>query len=180
MKVKEMENFQNKIGSMGCKWSSLNAPGTENPLSHSILGFVLYIPWVWRTPLSNYWSSGVIRIGLPVWKRKSWENLGTWLAQWISIAPISCPKHWKTLKYWSFHKFISTSIGCHEPVTSAASNQIWRSLALQLRSPWQVIVKIVKFWQLNLRSFRILHWNQQLFPEFKALNYGHTVSIPLR
>ena len=23
---------------MGCKWSSLNAPGTGNPLSHSVLG----------------------------------------------------------------------------------------------------------------------------------------------
>ena len=38
MKVKKLENFQNKRGLMGCKWSSLNAPGTENPLSHSLLG----------------------------------------------------------------------------------------------------------------------------------------------
>ena len=37
MKVKKMEIFQNKRGLMGCKWSSLNAQGTENPLSHSIL-----------------------------------------------------------------------------------------------------------------------------------------------
>ena len=37
MKVKRMEIFQNKRGLKGCKWSSLNAPGTENPLSHSIL-----------------------------------------------------------------------------------------------------------------------------------------------
>ena len=37
MKVKKMENFQNKRGLMGCKWSSLNAPGTETPLSHSVL-----------------------------------------------------------------------------------------------------------------------------------------------
>ena len=33
MKVKKFEKFQNKIGSKGCKWSSLNAPGTETPVS---------------------------------------------------------------------------------------------------------------------------------------------------
>ena len=38
MKVKMMENLQNKRGLMGCKWSSLKAPGTENPLSHPLLG----------------------------------------------------------------------------------------------------------------------------------------------
>ena len=37
MKLKKLKIFWNKMGSMGCKWSSLNAPGTENPLSHSIL-----------------------------------------------------------------------------------------------------------------------------------------------
>ena len=35
MKVKKMEKFQNKIGWMDSKWSSLNVPGTENPLSAS-------------------------------------------------------------------------------------------------------------------------------------------------
>ena len=34
MKVKKFEKFQNKIGLKCCKWSSLNAPGTETPLSH--------------------------------------------------------------------------------------------------------------------------------------------------
>ena len=34
MKVKDLENFQNKSGLKGCKWSTLNAPGTETPLSH--------------------------------------------------------------------------------------------------------------------------------------------------
>ena len=38
MKVKKMENFQNKSGLWGCKWSSLNVPCIENPLSHSLLG----------------------------------------------------------------------------------------------------------------------------------------------
>ena len=35
MKVKKLENFQNKIGLKGCKWSSLKPPGTETPLSHA-------------------------------------------------------------------------------------------------------------------------------------------------
>ena len=37
MKVKKLKIFQDKMGSMGCKWSSLNAPGTQSPLSHPIL-----------------------------------------------------------------------------------------------------------------------------------------------
>ena len=37
MKLKKLKIFRNKMSSMGCKWSSLNAPGTVNPLSHSIL-----------------------------------------------------------------------------------------------------------------------------------------------
>ena len=32
-----MENFQNELGLKGFKWTSLNAPGTETPLSHPIL-----------------------------------------------------------------------------------------------------------------------------------------------
>ena len=37
IKMREIENCQNKMGLKGCKWSSLNAPGTHTPLSHSIL-----------------------------------------------------------------------------------------------------------------------------------------------
>ena len=37
MKVKMMENLLSKSGLKGCKWSSLNVQGTENPLSHPIL-----------------------------------------------------------------------------------------------------------------------------------------------
>ena len=38
MKVKKLENTKNIRSLRGCKWSSLNVPGTENPLSHSLLG----------------------------------------------------------------------------------------------------------------------------------------------
>ena len=37
MNVKKMEIFWNKRGYKGCKWSDLNTPGTENPLSHPLL-----------------------------------------------------------------------------------------------------------------------------------------------
>ena len=37
MKVKKVENFLEKMGLKGCKRSNLNAPGTETPLSHSVL-----------------------------------------------------------------------------------------------------------------------------------------------
>ena len=38
MKVKKLQKFGNKSGSMGCIWSSLNATGTGVPLSHLVLG----------------------------------------------------------------------------------------------------------------------------------------------
>ena len=37
IKMKQIENFQNKMGLKGCKWSSLNAPGTQTSLSHPFL-----------------------------------------------------------------------------------------------------------------------------------------------
>ena len=37
IKVREMENCQNKMGLKGCKWSSLNAQGTENHLTNPYL-----------------------------------------------------------------------------------------------------------------------------------------------
>ena len=37
MKVKKLQKYKGKSGLMGCKWSSLNATGTENPLPHSVL-----------------------------------------------------------------------------------------------------------------------------------------------
>ena len=56
MKVKKVENFHNKRGLKGCKWSNLNAPGTENPLSYSILGLGEF-------PFLIIGLSGVIRMG---------------------------------------------------------------------------------------------------------------------
>ena len=37
IEIKQIENGQNKMGLKGCKCSSLNAPGTQTLLSHSVL-----------------------------------------------------------------------------------------------------------------------------------------------
>ena len=87
MKVKKFENVQSESGSMGCKWSNLNPPGTETPLSH---------PY-WKLqefPFSHNWPSGVIRMGSQyesekVWKCSEW----IWLngLQMVQFEP---PRHW--------------------------------------------------------------------------------------
>ena len=43
MKVKKVENLRIKISSIGGKWSSLNAPSTEAPVSHRLLGDSLFL-----------------------------------------------------------------------------------------------------------------------------------------
>ena len=52
MKMKKSENFQNKSGLKGCKWSSLNTPGTENPLSYALMGLDNF-PFPIIGPLGN-------------------------------------------------------------------------------------------------------------------------------
>ena len=55
MKVKKLEKFQNKMGLKDCKWSSLNAPGTQTPVSFQWLDDSHF-------PFSSLPLSGVIRI----------------------------------------------------------------------------------------------------------------------
>ena len=49
IKVEKFENLGNKIGLTGCKWSSLNAPGTDTPESHPFLelGDFLFLNEKW-------------------------------------------------------------------------------------------------------------------------------------
>ena len=99
MKVKKLTFFLNKSGLKGCKWSRMDAPGTGNPLCHSILKLGEF-------PFPIYWPSGVLRIGLPVWKRKSWKTFKTKVAQrvangpdWMSLAlkPLCLIQFWSWL-----------------------------------------------------------------------------------
>ena len=39
IKFRKVEIFWNKISLTDCKWSSLQAPGTETPVSHSSISF---------------------------------------------------------------------------------------------------------------------------------------------
>ena len=41
MKVKKLENVQNKMGLKGCHWSSLSAPGTETPSTSPWVGLMV-------------------------------------------------------------------------------------------------------------------------------------------
>ena len=51
-----LENCWDKISLMGCKWSSLNVPGTETPLSHEWLDDSLFpfSAFVFRIPASVF------------------------------------------------------------------------------------------------------------------------------
>ena len=81
MKVKKLEKFQNKMGLKGCKWSSLNAPGTETPQSHPYweLGDSPF-------PLLALWGN---KIGLPSMKVKKFEKfqnkIGLKGCKWSSL-----------------------------------------------------------------------------------------------
>ena len=57
IKVKKVENFLNKRGLIGCKWFSLNAPGTENLLCHSVLKLEEF-----PLPIIGLWGK---KIGIP-------------------------------------------------------------------------------------------------------------------
>ena len=58
MKVKATENSYNKMSLKWCKWSSLNAPGTQTPLYHLVLKFAK-----WPFSIIGDWLSGEIRNG---------------------------------------------------------------------------------------------------------------------
>ena len=81
MKVKMLEIFKNKRALMQCKWSSLNALGTENPLSHSVLELGEF-PF----PLLALWGN---KNGLPSMKVKKLEKfhkeMGLKPCKWSSM-----------------------------------------------------------------------------------------------
>ena len=56
MKVEKMENFQNKTVLKGCKWSSLNAPGTET------LCLIYFLEWMSSLLISNFLCARVCKV----------------------------------------------------------------------------------------------------------------------
>ena len=83
MKVKELENFQNKSGLKGCKWSSSKVRGTETPQSHP------------------YWKLGEFPFPIKD-KTEGFQCLGH--SNWIICSPLSpfCSENFPTfsLSYW--------------------------------------------------------------------------------
>ena len=74
IKVKQFKNLRNIIGANGCKWSNLNAPGTQNPLSCPFLSLLAlwgnknWPPRMKVKKLQNLWN----KIGL---KGCNWSSL---------------------------------------------------------------------------------------------------------
>ena len=63
------------------------------------------ISWVGRIPFSDYWPSGVIRMGSPVWKCKSWKIFRTKVTQQDANGPVWMPQALKPLcliHFWSW------------------------------------------------------------------------------
>ena len=52
MKVKKLYNLENKISLTGCKWSTLNAPGTQTLLSSPFLELFEF-PFLIISPLGE-------------------------------------------------------------------------------------------------------------------------------
>ena len=96
MKVKKLKFYGNKSGSKGCKWSSLNAPGTENPLSHPLLGLEDF-PFPYISPILALWGNKNRPPSMKVEKLKKFQNkMGLKGCYWSSLnAPgtQSCLSH---------------------------------------------------------------------------------------
>ena len=82
MKVKKVGKFSEQKGLKGMQMVQFECPRHCKPSFSSTFG-------VGRIPFSHYWPSGVIRIGLPVWRWKSWESsetkMGSKGCNWSSL-----------------------------------------------------------------------------------------------
>ena len=75
MKGRKFETFWDKISLTGYKWSNSNAPGSETPVSHPLLGDSLFPIF---SPCSFLSSSlgGNKKWEPPVWGVKRWKKSG--------------------------------------------------------------------------------------------------------
>ena len=81
IKVEKLEISQDKMGSKDCKWSSLNAPGTENPLSHPVLKLDEF-PF----PIIGLWGNKNQPPSMKVKKLKIfWNKMGSMDCKWSSL-----------------------------------------------------------------------------------------------
>ena len=68
MKVKSWKIFRTKLAQLAANGPVWMPQALKTPC---LIQF-----GVVRIPFSNYWPPGVIRIGLPVWRWKSWKMIG--------------------------------------------------------------------------------------------------------
>ena len=80
-KGEKIENFRNKMGLKGCKWFSLNAPGTQTPLCHSILDLDYSL-----FSLLDLWGNKNWPSSIKVKKIESvWNKMGLKSCKWLSL-----------------------------------------------------------------------------------------------
>ena len=96
MKGKKVEILGYKISWTGCKWSNLNAPRSETPVSHSLLGDSLSPIFSPCSFLPSFlWGNK--KLDLPVWKAKRWKFWGTKSAEQAANGPVWIPQGQKPL-----------------------------------------------------------------------------------
>ena len=102
MKVKKSENFHNKSSIKGCKWSSLNVPGTKTPLSHPFFKLDEFpfpnigsLGWVWMPwpliPINTCLSS------FPISVATSHRSINAVICVWPSFLGQKLIDNW-----WAF------------------------------------------------------------------------------
>ena len=101
MKGRKVDNFWNKFRLTGCKWSNLNAPGTETPVSHPIFGDSLF---PFSAPAPSFPPlSGVIRNWTSQYER---QKGGKCLEQnqviRLQLVQFECPRVTHPLKSSTF------------------------------------------------------------------------------
>ena len=104
MKVRKLEKFQNKMELKGCKWSSLNAKGTEGPLSH------------------------------PCWERGNSPNSKIEWARGFSVPLAFKLDHLQPLEpllFWTFPHFFTFILGSPFLLPQRANNQKRQFFQLQ-------------------------------------------------
>ena len=92
MKGRKAEKFWDKISSTGFKWSNLNAPSTETPVSHSLLSDSLFPIFSSCSFLPSSLCSNKKR-ELPVRKVGRWKNVGTKQLNRLEMVQFECPKY---------------------------------------------------------------------------------------
>ena len=98
--------------------AQFKCPRHWNPSMSSISG----VGW---TPLSDYWPSGVIRMGSPVWNCKSWKFIKTKVTQQDANSPVWLPQALKPLcliHFWSWENSLFPLLAFWEIWTGRKEN----------------------------------------------------------